>query len=142
MKTGRSGETGMNVRTIILVLSVFFLVAGQRVFAQGAEPPAKRATQMALKLKGVLSLTDGQTAHVVEIMALSRQRAVQDLLTYHGNREALVRAKWERIDATHREIESILTGKQMERYETLKRDSRERFRERMKERTGNLQESF
>jgi hypothetical protein len=97
---------------------------------------------MALKLKEMLSLTDRQTARVVEILALSRQRAVQDLLAYQGDRVALVKAKWERIDATDREIEALLTEKQMERYEAVKRDSRERFRERMKERTGYPQSSF
>jgi hypothetical protein len=122
----------------MVILSVLVLMAGWRVFAQGSES-ADRPTQMALKLKEMLSLSKGQTERVVAIMTLSRQRAAQDRLAFKGDRQALVKAKWERIDETDKEIEAILTEKQMQRYQALKRDSRERFRERMKERMAYTQ---
>jgi hypothetical protein len=94
---------------------------------------------MALKLKESLSLSKRQTARVTEILTHSRECAAQDRLSFEGDREALVKAKWERIDATDRQIEAILTLKQMERYREVKREFRERFRERMKERIAENQ---
>jgi len=79
------------------------------------------------RLKTELKLTPEQTAKIQKILDSAQKQAEIDRQKYQGDREAMFKAMRERWDKIDKEIESVLTKEQKQKYEKIKKERQERM---------------